>query len=150
MILQTWPKDRIFLPTGDGICVAILDKDAPHDCHLKIALEVLRNVREANEAETRVERRFEIRVGLNENTDSVVTDINASRNVAGYGINYAQRVMSQADGGQILVTSNVFTVLNPREDYRDAFRHFQATAKGNIVLDVYQFNSVDIRPEARE
>lgn len=54
-------------------------------------------------------------MGINTNADNLVTDINGARNLAGAGINIAQRVMDSADGNQILVSHSVYDTLRDRE-----------------------------------
>src|SRR5271166_410993 len=34
-------SELLYLPTGDGICIAILDPAAPYDIHLLLALSIL-------------------------------------------------------------------------------------------------------------
>ena len=84
-------------------------------------------------------RKFEVRIGINENVDNLITDINGNRNVAGAGINMAQRVMSQADAGQLLVGKIVYETLTYRERYMQAFRSYVARIKGGITIPVHQF-----------
>jgi len=129
----------IFLPTGDGICIALLSPTAPYDLHLHIALDILARIFDRNSGTEDPMRRFDIRVGVNENVDNIVTDINNNRNVAGAGINVAQRVMNFADEGQIIVGQTVFETLSQREKYLKSFRSFQAVVKHGAVLRVYQF-----------
>ena len=83
-------------------------------------------------------RRFEIRIGINANIDNLVTDINGNQNIAGYGINTAQRVMSNADGNQILVGQSVFDILRAREAYMKSFRSYSAVTKHGEMLGVHQ------------
>lgn len=128
----------ILLPTGDGICVALLNVEALYDVHLVIALGILGDIEAHNAATTDEMRKFRVRVGINSNVDNLVTDINGSRNVAGTGINFAQRVMSMGDAGQILVGQTVFETLRHREKYINAFRSYSAMAKHNTWLPVYQ------------
>ena len=102
--------NRIFLPTGDGICIALLNIECLHDIasaydiHVKIALGILKRLEEHNTSTEDVQRKFKLRIGINENIDNLVEDVNGNRNVAGDGINLAQRVMSLADGNQILIS----------------------------------------------
>ena len=71
-------------------------------------------------------------------------DINGRQNVAGAGINLAQRVMSCADGNQILVADPVFETLRHREKYMKSFKSFGTTAKHGVQFRVHQF--VDPHP----
>jgi len=132
----------VLLPTGDGMAVALVDV-AGVDVHLRLALEILRLVAEHNAAETDAMRRFEVRMGINENIDNLVVDINGRRNVAGAGISMAQRIMDKADGGQVLVGQTVHEVLRQRESYLSSFRKFGARGKHGIEFDVYQFVAKD-------
>lgn len=79
-----------------------------------------------------------MRVGINENDDNLLIDINGQNNLAGAGINIAQRVMSAADGNQILVGQPVFEILRHREAYMNHFRSYSAKAKHGLSLPVHQ------------
>jgi len=105
--------DCILIPTGDGMCISLLSQDLPYDTHIQIALSTLKSISEHNEATENETRRFQVRIGINQNTDILVTDINGRKNVAGAGINMASRVMDKADGGQILVSQAVHHELQP-------------------------------------
>lgn len=47
--------------------------------------------------------------------NNIVFDINGHRNVAGAGVNLAQRIMSPADETQVLMGQPVYEVLMHRE-----------------------------------
>lgn len=133
----------IFLPTGDGICASIIDVNAPVDAHLRLALDVLKRMHEwAKQA--RENRRCRVRFGINEAVDTLITDVNARRNVAGAGINQAQRVMSIADGNQIILGRAAFDSLSVRDDYTDAFRELQAEVKHGQIVTAYQFVQAEL------
>ncbi len=132
-------RQRILLPTGDGICIALTDATLSYDIHMRVALSLVHLVRDHNVTAEDPQRRFELRVGLNQNADNIVRDVNGRRNVAGAGINVAQRVMSQGDGQQILVSQSVHDILNVREAYFDGFRRYDATVKHGAKLPVYQY-----------
>jgi class 3 adenylate cyclase len=130
-------KDKILLPTGDGMCVAI-NTPSDLDIHVRLALKVLALLAGHNKREKDSARQFDLRVGINENDDNLVIDINGRRNIAGAGINIAQRVMSAADGNQILVGQPVFEVLRHRERYMNSFRSFSARTKHGVSVPVHQ------------
>lgn len=134
----------IFLPTGDGICVAIVDPLLPYDIHVQLAIDILQRLYSHNQSITDSMRKFQIRMGVNENADNLITDINGSSNVAGAGINSTQRLMSFADGSQIVVGQTVFETLTHREAYHGAFRSYRAVAKHSLDLPIHQL----IRPNA--
>jgi len=132
-------SELILLPTGDGICIALLNIGVPLDIHLRIALSLLENLQKYNESIEQEMRRFQVRIGLNANTDNLVTDINGRRNIAGAGINMAQRVMSLADGNQILVGESVFETLQFREAYISSFRSYTGRVKHGLSIKVHQY-----------
>jgi DNA-binding Lrp family transcriptional regulator len=141
-------KDRLLLPTGDGMCISLLNVISPYDIHLRLALSVLKYldhflgqgieqitgenadtekvtlvlVDDSEEYLSRIRmREFKVRIGIDANIDNLVTDINGGLNIAGAGINTAQRIMGLADGNQILLSDGVVNELRQREQYMRAF-----------------------------
>src|ERR1700730_8368864 len=88
--------DRILIPTGDGVCIA-LSAQLRYDIHIQIALGILAHVHTYNQTVTTTSRQFQVRIGINQNTDIIVTDVNGRPNVAGAGVNLASRIMDKAD-----------------------------------------------------
>lgn len=131
----------IYLPTGDGICISLLDPMLPYDSHLKLSLNILKMIYNYNSSTDDKMRKFSVRIGLNENVDNLVQDINGKLNVTGAGINMAQRIMGVADGNQIVVSQSIYETFKYREKYMNKFRSFQATVKHDIKINVYQFIS---------
>lgn len=129
---------RILLPTGDGICIGLLDNKA-YDIHLKISLSILAEAHKYSAAVVKNQHKFKVRIGINENIDNLIIDINGQKNLAGDGINTAQRIMSFADGGQIIIGHAVHNVLHKREKYVDAFTKFTKPDKHGTPIDCYQF-----------
>ncbi|HEY3026719.1 MAG TPA: protein kinase [Pyrinomonadaceae bacterium] len=84
------------LPTGDGMALVFFgDPEAP----LRCALEISRELRQSPE--------LQLRMGIHSGLVYRVADINTNMNVAGGGINIAQRVMDCGDAGHILVSKRV-------------------------------------------
>jgi class 3 adenylate cyclase len=131
-------EDTIYLPTGDGICIALLNPNLPYDTHLLVSLTILQKIDEHNQKADNEMRRFAVRIGINENVDNIVKDINGKTNVTGAGINMAQRIMGLADGNQILIAQSVYETFKYREKYMKSFKHYQAIVKHGIRLNVYQ------------
>jgi Adenylate and Guanylate cyclase catalytic domain len=137
----------IYLPTGDGLCVVLMNIEAledfpsPYDIHLRLALDILSRIDDTNSTVEDQQRKIAVRIGLNEGTDNLVTDINSRLNVAGDGINTAQRVMGLADGNQILVGTHVYNTLRVREKYmRGSFRILPvAEIKHAQFIQTFQF-----------
>ncbi len=91
----------ISLPTGDGMALVFFgDVEAPVRC----ALELSR-------ALTTSAPQIRLRMGVHTGPVYRVADINFNSNVAGGGINVAQRVMDCGDAGHILVSATVAEVL---------------------------------------
>ncbi|HJP91670.1 MAG TPA: adenylate/guanylate cyclase domain-containing protein [Pyrinomonadaceae bacterium] len=86
----------IAIPTGDGMALAFLgDPLAPVKC----AIEVSGRIRNSPD--------LTLRMGLNIGPAYITKDINRHQNLAGDGINIAQRVMDCGDEGHILVSKRV-------------------------------------------
>jgi class 3 adenylate cyclase/predicted aspartyl protease len=129
----------IYIPTGDGICVALLDVSDPPDIQIKVALQILERLYQHNKGTPDNELVFQVRVGINSNRDNVVIDINGRPNLSGDGINMCARIMNKADGGQILVGEPVFGILRKRKEYVSAFKQHPAIGvKHGVLLNMYQ------------
>ncbi len=84
------------LPTGDGMALVFRrSAEEPARCALEIA-EALRKHPE-----------IPVRMGIHSGPVSEVTDVSGRTNVAGAGINMAQRVMDCGDAGHILISQHV-------------------------------------------
>ena len=93
-------QQLISLPTGDGMALVFFrDPVAPVQCAIEIAQTI------------GAHPEIELRMGVHSGLVYRVADINANRNVAGGGINVAQRVMDCGDAGHILISSTVAGVL---------------------------------------
>lgn len=137
--LDTWWNENVnFLPTGDGMCIVMENIDDPEDIHVQVGLKILSKLEKYNN-EAQPSERFELRIGINENKDIVYTDINGRRNYAGRGINYAQRVMSFANKGQIFVGSIVYEKLADTRSYKNRFIERKVTLKNNQQILIYEY-----------
>src|SRR5919198_316473 len=84
------------LPTGDGGALVFrTTPEAPVLCALEIS-KALKNHPE-----------LRVRMGIHSGPVNVVADLNEQANIAGAGINIAQRVMDCGDSGHILVSKHV-------------------------------------------
>src|SRR5215204_3657867 len=116
-------NDRIILDTGDGAAISFLGD--PED-----ALFVTLSLREAMMREgmtaTMVEASGEdsVRTGINLGPVKLVKDINGHPNIVGDGINVAQRIMSFARPGQIVVSRSYYDVVsNLASEYAKLFTY---------------------------
>ncbi len=86
----------IKIPTGDGITLVFYHSpEAPVEC----ALEISRALKKHPE--------LQLRMGIHSGPVSGVIDATGKANVAGAGINMAQRVMDCGDAGHILLSKHV-------------------------------------------
>jgi TolB-like protein/Tfp pilus assembly protein PilF len=84
------------IPSGDGMALVFYKSpEEPAQC----AFEINRALKE--------HPRLRIRMGIHSGPVSAVVDVNERTNVAGPGINRAQRVMDCGDAGHILLTRHV-------------------------------------------
>ena len=86
----------ITIPTGDGMALVFYNTpEAPVEC----ALEISRALKEHPE--------LKLRMGVHSGAVSGVVDVSGRANIAGAGINVAQRVMDCGDTGHILLSKHV-------------------------------------------
>ena len=84
------------IPTGDGMALVFYtNPEAPVECALEIARADIKHPE------------LELRMGIHSGPVSGVVDVNERANVAGAGINMAQRVMDCGDAGHILLSKRV-------------------------------------------
>ena len=110
------------LPTGDGMALVFATTpDAPVSCALQIS-KALRSHPE-----------LRVRMGIHSGPVSGITDVNDRSNVAGAGINLAQRVMDCGDAGHILLSKHVADDL---EQYRQWRSHLHDLGDCEVKHDV--------------
>src|SRR6267378_5221090 len=83
------------LPTGDGGALVFRNLEAPVLCAVEIANAL------------RAHPELRVRMGIHSGPVNEVTDLNEQANIAGAGINIAQRIMDCGDAGHILVSKHV-------------------------------------------
>src|SRR5207237_2491819 len=95
------------IPTGDGMTLVFYrSPEEPAQC----AFEISRALKE--------NQRLQVRMGIHSGPISGVVDVNERTNVAGAGINLAQRVMDCGDAGHILLSRHVAEDLAEYERWR--------------------------------
>src|SRR6476646_6192989 len=95
------------IPTGDGMALVFYKSpEEPAQC----AFEVGRALKDNS--------RLPVRMGIHSGPVSGVVDVNERTNVAGGGINMAQRVMDCGDAGHILLSHHVAEDLAEFERWR--------------------------------
>ena len=118
-------RDRVVIDTGDGAAIAFLDDP---ERALFAAVAIFDNVGE-----------LPVRMGINLGPVYLAKDINGQDNVIGDGINVAQRVMSFAQMGELLVSRSFYeVVLLLSGDYASMFQPRAAqTDKHNRSHELY-------------
>ena len=139
--LNVETEDRILLPTGDGMCICIKPSEKlSYDVHMRLAIEINSFVSHHNIGNGMVaNNKFMVRIGVNQGSDLLLRDINNKDNLAGKTINTTARIMSVADGMQIIVGKPVFDHLSDHEPYVAKFRELKAVVKHNEVIKVFQY-----------
>jgi len=110
------------IPTGDGMALVFsTTPDAPVQCALEIGKAL----------KSRPDLR--VRMGIHSGPVSAVTDVNERSNIAGGGINMAQRVMDCGDAGHILLSKRVAEDL---AQYRQWQPHLHDLGECQVKHDV--------------
>src|SRR5438128_6088608 len=95
------------IPTGDGMALVFYKSpEEPAQCAVDISRALKDNAR------------LQVRMGIHSGPVSGVVDVNERTNVAGGGINTAQRVMDCGDAGHILLSRHVAEDLAEYERWR--------------------------------
>jgi len=97
----------IKIPTGDGMALVFY---ASPEAAAQCAIEISRALKE--------HPRLQLRMGVHSGPVSGVIDVNGHANLAGAGLNVAQRVMSCGDAGHILVSKRVAEDLAEYEQWQ--------------------------------
>src|SRR2546427_7373356 len=95
------------LPTGDGGALVFRNSpEAPVLCALEISKEL------------KSHPELHVRIGIHSGPVNEITDLNEQANIAGAGINIAQRVMNCGDAGHILLSKHVADDLEQYPQWR--------------------------------
>lgn len=127
-------RQLLRLPTGDGMALVFFgDAEAPARC----ALEISRALQQQLD--------LKLRMGIHTGPVQRVEDINANRNVAGGGINLAQRVMDCGDAGHILVSSSVADVLNHVSNWKKTLHNLgEIEVKHGVRIHLYNLCTPEV------
>src|SRR5256885_589342 len=97
----------IRLPTGDGMALVFrTNTEAPVECAMEIARAL------------KSHPAIQLRMGIHSGPVNEVVDVNQRANIAGAGINMAQRVMDCGDAGHILLSRHVAEDLEQDDRWR--------------------------------
>ncbi|PYL64888.1 MAG: hypothetical protein DMF25_05480, partial [Verrucomicrobia bacterium] len=118
--------DRLIrLPTGDGmVLVFYTSPETPVRC----AMEIARALKDSS---------FGLRMGIHSGPVNKVSDVNDRSNLAGTGINMAQRVMDCGDAGHILLSKRVTEDLEQHSKWRPRLHHLgEFEVKHSVKIDI--------------
>ena len=119
----------IRLPAGDGMALVFLDSpEAPVRC----AIEISKKLKEYPQ--------LKLRMGIHSGPINEVRDVNDSANVAGAGINLAQRVMDCGDDGHILLSKRVAEDLGHSREWSPYLRDLgECVVKHGVPIFLVNF-----------
>ena len=153
------------LPTGDGMALAFFTSpDAPVRCALEISEAVGQALPPVRQSDGLVQGRagekrgqagalaLQLRMGINSGPVDAVPDVNDRSNVAGAGINLAQRVMDCGDAGHILLAKRVADDLGQYEEWQPYLHELGAIeVKHGVRVEVVNFYDEQVgNPELPE
>jgi adenylate cyclase len=122
------------LPTGDG--GALVFNTSP-EAPVKCAMEIARELKKHPE--------LRVRMGIHSGPVKEVTDLSEQGNIAGAGINIAQRVMDCGDAGHILVSKRVADDLENYAQWRPLLHDLgTCEVKHGISLALFNLYSNEI------
>src|SRR5438874_5612590 len=126
------------LPTGDGGALVFRNLEAPVLCAVEIA-NALKNHPE-----------IRVRMGIHSGPVNEVTDLNEQANIAGAGINLAQRVMDCGDAGHILVSKHAAEDLEQYDQWQPYLHDLgECEIKHGERLHVVNFYNHEVGNSAR-
>src|ERR1041384_1330727 len=119
----------IYLPTGDGMALVFTGSvEDPVECALQISQAL------------RAQPSLPVRMGIPSGAVHHVADVNQRDNIAGAGINVAQRVMDCGDAGHILLSKRVADDLAQYRRWRSFLHDLgECAVKHEVRIDVVNF-----------
>src|SRR5947209_1123469 len=121
-------------PTGDG--GALVFRSSP-EAPVLCALEISKALKDHPE--------LRVRMGIHSGPVNEVTDLNEQTNIAGAGINIAQRVMDCGDSGHILVSKHVADDLEQYEHWRRLLHELgPCEVKHGVRIDIANLYSDEV------
>jgi TolB-like protein/class 3 adenylate cyclase len=120
-------EDKLIrLPTGDGmVLVFFTSPEAPVRC----AVEIAKALKDCPD--------FGLRMGIHSGPVNKIFDVNDRANLAGGGINMAQRVMDCGDAGHILLSKRVAEDLEQHSKWRSHLQDFgECEVKHGVRVNV--------------
>ena len=122
-------NDLILTSTGDGYAISFLPNMNGKEI-LNYVVELYKHIREDG---------HEIRFGISKGPNVIFIDLNDTLNIVGWGIVYAQRVMSLAEKNQILCMDRFAEPLIETDNVEDLKYCGKYPTKHGIIIKVYNY-----------
>ncbi|KAF5407918.1 MAG: Tetratricopeptide repeat protein [Candidatus Udaeobacter sp.] len=124
----------IRLPVGDGMALVFFNSpEAPVQC----AMEISKKLKQ--------DPQLKLRMGIHSGPVNEVRDVNGRANVAGAGINIAQRVMDCGDSGHILLSKRVAEDLGHSRQWRPYLHDLgECAVKHGVPIFIVNFCTEEI------
>src|SRR4029453_6451833 len=129
------------IPTGDGMALVFFTSpEAPVRCAVGVSGAV------------KDYPKLKLRMGINSGPVDAVSDVNDRSNVAGIGINMAQRVMDCGDAGHILLSKRVAEDLGQYEKWQPSLHRLGVVeGKHGVHVGLVNFYNEEVgNPEVPE
>src|SRR2546425_9438320 len=122
------------LPTGDGGALVFrTSPEAPVRCAIEISRELKRHPE------------LRVRMGIHSGPVNEISDLNEQANIAGAGINIAQRVMDCGDPGHILLSKHVADDLEQYPQWRSDLHDLgECEVKHGVRMSVVNLYTDDV------
>ncbi|MDQ3118493.1 MAG: tetratricopeptide repeat protein [Verrucomicrobiota bacterium] len=133
-VAKSTNEQLVRLPTGDGMALVFRhSSEEPARCALEVAQAL------------KTHPEVQVRMGIHSGPVSEISDLNERTNIAGAGINMAQRVMDCGDAGHILLSRHVAEDL---EQYREWAPHLydlaECEVKHGVRLHLFNLYTDDV------
>jgi len=130
-VIKAQNEQLVTLPTGDGMALVFRNSsEEPAQC----ALEIARTLTKHPE--------IQVRMGIHSGPVSAVSDVTGRSNIAGPGINIAQRVMDCGDAGHILVSERVAGDLGQYRQWSARLHDLgECDVKHNVRLHLFNLHT---------
>jgi class 3 adenylate cyclase len=122
------------LPTGDGAALVFrTSPEAPVLCALEISKALKSHLE------------LPVRMGIHSGPVNEITDLNEQANIAGAGINIAQRVMDCGDAGHILLSKRVADDLEQYPQWRPYLHEFgECEVKHGVRIHAFNLHTDEL------
>jgi TolB-like protein/class 3 adenylate cyclase/Flp pilus assembly protein TadD len=129
------------IPTGDGMALVFYTSpEAPAQCAVEITKEL-----QKHQPSSKEKPQLGLRMGIHSGPVSGVVDVNQRANLAGAGINIAQRAMDCGDAGHILLSKHVAEDLSEYDRWRPLLHELgTCEVKHGVRLDITNLYSDEV------